>query len=228
MAFPSTTYTNGVTAFTALENKVAALGMTSTVLDQSSFIAAFLANFLDDPQLGAGATFASGTITTSEPGIAITQTWNDNAVTFKAMTIAVTATASAADSLLFDALVGGSSVFKVTKAGAVTQAQALTVSAGGITVTGNSTITGTLGGLTGLTVASGGATITAGGLTITAGGQTITAGKLQCAVSTTAAASLNLGNAGTAPTSPANGDLWIESNTIKARLNGATVTITTS
>jgi hypothetical protein len=36
----------------------------------------------------------------------------------------------------------------------------LTVSASGVTVTGNSTITGTLGGLTGLTVASGGAAIT--------------------------------------------------------------------
>lgn len=42
---------------------------------------------------------------------------------------------------------------------------ALTVTSGGIAVTGNSTITGTLGGLTGLTVASGGASIT-GGATI--------------------------------------------------------------
>ncbi len=37
---------------------------------------------------------------------------------------------------------------------------AVTVAAGGIAVTGNSTITGTLGGLTGLTVASGGASVT--------------------------------------------------------------------
>lgn len=43
---------------------------------------------------------------------------------------------------------------------------ALTVTSGGIAVTGNSTITGTLGGLTGLTVASGGASIT-GNSTIT-------------------------------------------------------------
>lgn len=46
------------------------------------------------------------------------------------------------------------------------------VSAGGVTVTGNSTITGTLGGLTGLTVASGGITVTAGNLTMS-GGQAI-------------------------------------------------------
>ncbi len=52
----------------------------------------------------------------------------------------------------------------------------LTVPSGGITVTGASTITGTLGGLTGLTVASGGATITTGGLTVSAGGASITGG----------------------------------------------------
>lgn len=53
-------------------------------------------------------------------------------------------------------------------------------------------------------------------------------GKLQGAVSTTARAGFNLGNAGTAPTSPVDGDMWIESNTVKVRLNGATVTVTTS
>jgi hypothetical protein len=50
--------------------------------------------------------------------------------------------------------------------GAAKVSSGLTVSAAGITVTGNSTITGTLGGLTGLTVASGGASIT-GNSTIT-------------------------------------------------------------
>ncbi len=46
----------------------------------------------------------------------------------------------------------------------------------GVTVVGNSTITGTLTGLTGLTVASGGATITTGGLTVSAGGASISGG----------------------------------------------------
>lgn len=61
----------------------------------------------------------------------------------------------------------------------------LTVSAGGAAITGNSTITGTLGGLTGLTVASGGAAITGNstitgtlggltGLTVASGGAAIT------------------------------------------------------
>lgn len=51
---------------------------------------------------------------------------------------------------------------------------------------------------------------------------------LKCMVSTTSGASLNLGNAGTAPSAPNDGDMWIESNTIKVRLNGSTVTVTTS
>lgn len=49
MAFPAATYTDGVSALTALENKVASIGMTSAVLDQQAFVAAFLANHLDDP-----------------------------------------------------------------------------------------------------------------------------------------------------------------------------------
>lgn len=50
--------------------------------------------------------------------------------------------------------------FTFSDTGALTVSAGLTVSASGIAVTGNSTITGTLGGLTGLTVASGGAAIT--------------------------------------------------------------------
>jgi hypothetical protein len=59
------------------------------------------------------------------------------------------------------------------------------VSSGGASITGNSTITGTLGGLTGLTVSSGGASITGNstitgtlggltGLTVSSGGASIT------------------------------------------------------
>jgi len=87
--------------------------------------------------------------------------------------------------LLLQVQEGGVTVFSVRADGATTVAQTLTVSAGGIAVTGNSTITGTLGGLTGLTVASGGATITGAstitgtlggltGLTVASGGATIT------------------------------------------------------
>jgi excisionase family DNA binding protein len=67
----------------------------------------------------------------------------------------------------------------------------LAVTAGGLTVTGNSTITGTLSGLTGLTVASGGANITGG---LTAAG-TITFGGLNSAgvVHTNASGQLSTG-----------------------------------
>ena len=58
----------------------------------------------------------------------------------------------------------------VSDAGAVTIRAGLTVTSGGAAITGNSTITGTLVGLTGLTVASGGASITGsstiGGVTL--------------------------------------------------------------
>lgn len=114
-----------------------------------------------------------GAITASAPLIHSTATWNSSGVTFTHIFVNITDTASAAASLLADYQISGSSVWKVTKAGAVTQAQALTVSAGGLTVTGNSTISGTLGGLTGLTVTSGGATVSAGGITVT-GNSTIT------------------------------------------------------
>lgn len=73
----------------------------------------------------------------------------------------------------------------VSITGKFTTSNKLTVSAQGIDVTGNSTITGALGGLTGLTVVSGGASITGNstisgtlggltGLTVASGGAAIT------------------------------------------------------
>lgn len=68
----------------------------------------------------------SGTITTSTPGLAITETWNAGGVTFDALTIDITATASAAGSRVIYITVGASPVFTVTKAGAVTAASTFT------------------------------------------------------------------------------------------------------
>lgn len=65
---------------------------------------------------------------------------------------------------------GSTTYFGVSATG-VTSANTLTVSSGGLAVTGNSTIAGTLSGLTGLTVASGGASIS-GGLNNNSGGIT--------------------------------------------------------
>jgi hypothetical protein len=73
--------------------------------------------------LSAGAltalTIATDTITTSTPAISATQTWNAGGVTFSALKLNVTNTASAAASLLADLQVGGSSIFAVRKDGAL-------------------------------------------------------------------------------------------------------------
>ena len=63
----------------------------------------------------AGATFAAGTITDSQP-LTLTQTWNNAATTFKAIDLNVTDTASNAASLLMDLQVGGVRRFFVKKA----------------------------------------------------------------------------------------------------------------
>lgn len=94
---------------------------------------------------------AQGTITADRAALSTTVTWNNAGVTFTHLKANVTDTASNAASLLIDLQVASASKFKVTKAGAVTQASSLTVSAGGVAVTGNSTITGTLTSLTGIT-----------------------------------------------------------------------------
>lgn len=96
---------------------------------------------------------------------------------------------------------------------------------GTLTFNGAGTVSTNSGSIT-LTPNSGNLLLSTGNMFI--GGTTTPTALLHLAPSSTARASLNLGNAGTAPTSPNNGDMWIESNTIKVRLNGATVTVTTA
>jgi len=79
-------------------------------------------------------------------------------------TLTLPTTAGAANSLLQS---NGSGVTSWVTALTLT---GLTISSGGFTVTGNSSLTGTLTGLTGVTIASGGLAITAGGATV--GGST--------------------------------------------------------
>jgi hypothetical protein len=62
-------------------------------------------------------TLTAGTVTSDTPFIAATQTWNAGAVTFNGMTVDVTDTASAAASNLLNLKVGGSTKFRVDKAG---------------------------------------------------------------------------------------------------------------
>jgi len=72
---------------------------------------------LEGPMKAPSITLATGTITTSQPVINATQTWNASGVTFTGLFLNVTNTASASDSLLMDLQIGGSSKFKVDKAG---------------------------------------------------------------------------------------------------------------
>lgn len=65
-------------------------------------------------------TLTGATVTTSNPVLNLSQTWNAGAVTFKGWVLNVTDTASASASLLMDLQVGGSSKFSVDKSGYVT------------------------------------------------------------------------------------------------------------
>lgn len=84
---------------------------------------------------GTAFAVASGTITTSQPAVSATQTWNAGGVTFTAAKVNVTDTASATASLLLDLQVAASSKFSVSKAG-----NALV--AGTLGVTGATTLAG--------------------------------------------------------------------------------------
>lgn len=86
---------------------------------------ATLTAVVDDPAYDIGSdewnadhtadaiTIATGTITTSNPAWSATQTWNAGAVTFTALKLNVTDTASAAGSKLIDLQAGGTSYFYV-------------------------------------------------------------------------------------------------------------------
>lgn len=62
---------------------------------------------------------AGGTVTDPSTPLTVAQTWNDAADTFKAFTIAITNTNSAAASLLAEFTVGGTVMFSVSRAGQV-------------------------------------------------------------------------------------------------------------
>lgn len=68
---------------------------------------------VNDIYVGHSLIGSSGTITTSNPILDLSQTWNAGAVAFTGIKLNVTKTAAAATSLLQDWQVGGSSVFAV-------------------------------------------------------------------------------------------------------------------
>lgn len=64
-------------------------------------------------------TIATGTITSSSPALAITQTWNSGGVTFKGLTMAITSTANATDSLFIECTDDATTNFSVSYLGSI-------------------------------------------------------------------------------------------------------------
>ena len=73
-------------------------------------------------------TLTGATVSTSQPVLNLSQTWNAGAVTFTGLKFNATDTASASGSLLLDLQVGSNSKFSVTKAGALFVSNVLTSS----------------------------------------------------------------------------------------------------
>jgi hypothetical protein len=80
-------------------------------------------------------TVGGATVTTSNPVLNLSQTWNDAGVTFTGLKFNATSTASAAASLLMDLQTGGTSQFKVDKSGNVTTTGQINV--GGLVLQGD-------------------------------------------------------------------------------------------
>jgi hypothetical protein len=72
-------------------------------------------------------TITGATETANNPALSITQTWNNGAITYDAIDLNVTATASSGASNLINLKTGGTTQFKVSRAGVVT------LLAGGVT-----------------------------------------------------------------------------------------------
>lgn len=136
---------------------------------------------LTNPIINGGTVSVSsfqvnkGTITADTP-VAITETWNNNTITFHSILTNVTTTSFANPSYLMMLRANTLSKFSVDQTGAVIQAAALTVQSGGADVTGASTFHNLLTASSGITVTAGGLTVSAGGATISAGGLTVSAG----------------------------------------------------
>lgn len=77
-----------------------------------------------------------GTITSSAPGLNVTQTWNSAGTTFTGLIANYTDSASSSASLLIDLQIAGASKFKVDKYGAVTAQNQIVANAGLQTSTG--------------------------------------------------------------------------------------------
>jgi hypothetical protein len=124
-------FTTGANRIADLNADLAAIRDTfnaSAVLTDTNRTVGAVVTFTQTPLITLGSLTADQPLTLSE-------TWNAAGVTFTALKVDVTDTASAAASLLLDLKVGGASKFSVSKAGDVT-------------VGGNVVVTGTIASAT--------------------------------------------------------------------------------
>lgn len=133
----TTTFTNGITLTDA-----------DWFNDVDAVVYEWLGDGTNEPATRAAARnnfFTGGSTGSDSPVINATQTWNSAGTTFTGIKLNITDTNSAAASLLADLQMNGTSKWKVTKAGAVTQTSGLVIAAGGLAVTGaiTCTLTGT-------------------------------------------------------------------------------------
>lgn len=128
IVFPAagTTF-NGSSSGSAILKAPATAAGTITLPGATSTLAILGANSFTETQTITPATANSsalvltgGTITALSPLVDMTRTWNAGGVTFTALKLNVTDTASASASLLMDLQLGGSSMIKVDKSGNVT------------------------------------------------------------------------------------------------------------
>lgn len=97
----------------------AALAANALVIGGGAGAAPFTASGTTWDNTNLALTIAGATVTTSNPVLNLSQTWNASGVTFTALKLNVTNTASAAASLLMDLQKGGVSKFAVTNTGRI-------------------------------------------------------------------------------------------------------------
>lgn len=151
------------------------------------------------PDAGAALTVTTGGITITAGGLTVTA--GNVAVTAGNLTFGAASAKiiPGATSLLFRDNGDANTNLSITDAGAVTVRAGLTVTAGGLTVSAGTTAVGAL----------------------TTGAITVTGAKITAAATAAGYASLNLPH-GTAPSSPANGDVWTTTGGLYGQINGTT------
>ena len=85
--------------------------------------------------VNGSVTITQGTITTDNPILSATSTWNDGGVTFNGIKLNITNTASAAASKLIDLQIGSTTQFSVTKIGDTQILGDLNIDGGDVTTT---------------------------------------------------------------------------------------------